>query len=258
MYPPFNACIYCARSDLPLSREHIIPYALGGNLVIPRASCPAHSAITSQIELEVSRMAYGYQRAVLGAPSRRKGRHTATLGRRVAVTGKSVDGQDVTVQVPISEIPPYEIVLHLPTPGILRGGDPNALGAPRIETVIPESNPLRRLRQKLGLDELSTPVMSFPITGFMRMLAKIGHAYLMAELGPTRYESHVCPFILGEIAEAWYRVGGYEPPAPQSATALSFRIVNSEVGELLVVDVSLRMFPRLPRYQVVCGKLRSD
>ena len=90
------------------------------------------------------------------------------------------------------------------------------------------------------------------------MIAKIGHAYLMAEVGPGRYESHVCAFILGNISEAWYRVGGYEPPASQVSPALSYRVIPSSAGNLLAVDVSLAVFPRLPRYQVVCGRLRSE
>lgn len=258
MYPPFNACLYCGRTNLPLSREHIIPYALGGQLTIPRASCPEHAAITSQFEREVAQRAYGYQQAAAGAPTRRKGRHAAALNRRITVTGKTPQGQDIAVQVPVSDLPPYECVLHLPQPGILRGAEPSASGNPRMEVVIPESNSLRRLRQRFGLSELNTPVMSFPITGFMRMIAKIGHAYLMAELGPSRYESHVCSFILGDIKEAWYRVGGYQPPASQSSTALSYRLVPSPFGRLVVVDVSLAVFPRLPRYQVACGRLRSQ
>jgi len=43
-----------------------------------------------------------------------------------------------------------------------------------MEAVIPQSSPLRLLRQHLGLSELNTPVMSFPITAFMRMIAKPG------------------------------------------------------------------------------------
>jgi len=258
MYPPFNACIYCGRADQPLSREHIIPYALGGQLTIPRASCPEHAVVTSQFEREVAQMAYGYLRAVIGAPSRRKDRHKATLASRVTVTGKNLRGEEVAIQVPISHIPPYEFVLNLPQPGILRGAEPSATGEVSFDTFLPHSNPLRKLRERLGLSEINTPVMSFPVTGFMRMIAKIGHAYLMAELGPGRYESDVRDFILGDTSEAWYRVGGYEPPASQVSPALSYRVIPSPSGNLLAVDISLAVFPRLPRYQVVCGRLRSE
>jgi len=253
VYPPHDSCIYCGQRAEPLSREHIIPYALGGQLTLPRASCTEHAAITSQVEREVAQMAYGYARAVAGAPTRRKGKHARTLARRIEVTGLTIEGMEASALVPIAELPPYDFTLLLPPPGILRGEEPDAPGHPRMEFHIPESNPLHRLRKRLGWKEVNTPVMSFPITGFMRMLAKIGHAFATAELRPEKYSPELCPFILGDMARTWYYVGGFDPPQAQSRTSLSYRLEECAERTLVIVDVSLHVLPRLPRYQVVCG-----
>jgi hypothetical protein len=41
VYPPVGRCIYCFSSDCDLGDEHIIPQALGGNIILQRACCPA-------------------------------------------------------------------------------------------------------------------------------------------------------------------------------------------------------------------------
>lgn len=46
-------CIYCRKSDIVLSEEHIIPYGLNGNQVLLNASCEDCSKITSAFEGDV-------------------------------------------------------------------------------------------------------------------------------------------------------------------------------------------------------------
>jgi len=255
MYPPLNRCIYCGTVEDPLSREHIIPYALGGKLVIPRASCPEHASITSQVELEVTRMGYGYHRATVGAPTRRPGRHAEVLSSTVEVSGKDPSGATVTRTVPIAQIPPYQVIPRLSPPGVLAGRPAGADGSFRLETHIPESNPLRRLRERLGLIEICSPVRSFPFTPFARMLAKIAHCFAVAELGSSAFSSRLLPLILGEPDTQFYLVGELDPVERQSKSALRHRVVEVNDERWLVVEISLHILPHLPRYQVACGVL---
>src|SRR3954447_14879910 len=39
VYPPVGFCIYCGTRKGDLRRENIIPFGLGGNLILPKASC---------------------------------------------------------------------------------------------------------------------------------------------------------------------------------------------------------------------------
>jgi 5-methylcytosine-specific restriction endonuclease McrA len=51
---PARVCIYCGRTD-GLTEEHVVPFALGGNLIIPDASCPSCRDMTSAFETKVLR-----------------------------------------------------------------------------------------------------------------------------------------------------------------------------------------------------------
>ncbi len=77
-YSPIRECIYCGVTKLPagVSRftdEHVIPLALGGNLVLREASCTACARIINkQIETPVLFKEWGYLRIKRGFPSRNK------------------------------------------------------------------------------------------------------------------------------------------------------------------------------------------
>src|SRR5688572_14323585 len=51
-YRDVGLCIYCGNSE-GLTREHAIPFALNGDLVLPAASCKKCSEITSAFETKV-------------------------------------------------------------------------------------------------------------------------------------------------------------------------------------------------------------
>lgn len=59
-YPPVGHCIYCSGTD-NLTREHIVPFGLNRNAVLPAASCARCRQITSAFEFQVLR---GPMRAV--------------------------------------------------------------------------------------------------------------------------------------------------------------------------------------------------
>lgn len=203
-------------------------------------------------------MAYGYYRAVSKSPSRKKKRLAEILSRQVEVTGTRHDGTRVTQKVDIKELPPYEIIFRLEEPGILCGRSPGAVVSPRSEVNIPDEKPLRKLRERLGLAKLNSPVMTFPLTSFVRTLAKIGHAYVMAEFGPKKVSSELAPIVLGDLGKEFYLVGGFDPELPQKDSPLQHRIDRISGDSWLVVEISLHFFPRLPRYQVVCGKVAVE
>ncbi len=65
-------CIYCLKTNCELSDEHVVPFSLGGDVLLPKASCSKCATITSQFELQVARKILGSYRTRTGAPTRPK------------------------------------------------------------------------------------------------------------------------------------------------------------------------------------------
>src|SRR5438094_687329 len=60
--PPLNKCIYCGSKD-NLSDEHVIPFFLYGQWILPLASCDNCATITSRCETSVARGHFGQMRS---------------------------------------------------------------------------------------------------------------------------------------------------------------------------------------------------
>jgi hypothetical protein len=87
----------------------------------------------------------------------------------------------------------------------------------------------------------------------LRALAKIAHSFACAERRPASFEPTVPPLILGEPVSATYFVGGFVPELEQDGKPVGLREEQRNGRTLLVAEISLHFFPKLPRYQVVCG-----
>ena len=115
-YPPAGRCIYCNKTSGPLSREHIIPYALGGRLTLPKATCPVCQKITCRIEDFVARRWLGRFRKRLTLPSQtRKSRQETDFDVRVHHHGGAIK----MVNVDIEDYPRILGLPVLPEPAML-------------------------------------------------------------------------------------------------------------------------------------------
>lgn len=72
-YQPVGRCIYCGTAEEPLSDEHILPFALGGNLILPKASCETHRKTTQRIERTCATKMFGAYRVRVGGPTQNPG-----------------------------------------------------------------------------------------------------------------------------------------------------------------------------------------
>ena len=70
--PTKGCCIYCGKTDVKLTDEHFLPFSLGGQHVIEKASCHACADITKTFEQHVARDMWGDARNSYNAPSRRR------------------------------------------------------------------------------------------------------------------------------------------------------------------------------------------
>src|SRR5450759_2184663 len=78
---PVGSCIYCAKPE-GLTDEHIVPLGLGGNFILPKASCKKCNAITSAFELKVLRGFMLDARTAGQFPTRRRKQRPTTLPLR--------------------------------------------------------------------------------------------------------------------------------------------------------------------------------
>jgi hypothetical protein len=86
VYKPVGRCIYCgelhySKTGRPakLHDEHIIPFAFGGNLLLPEASCSECEKITSGFETHCVENMVRYTREHLGLRARRHRRRRKHL-----------------------------------------------------------------------------------------------------------------------------------------------------------------------------------
>jgi hypothetical protein len=120
---PSGTCIYCGTTEFrpgdkrPLSDEHIVSGALGGNFVLPEASCQKCAEYTSGVESAVLNDLFWAARHKLKLRSSTRNRR-----RRDFKFSTVVGGQEVILRLPLDMHP---TVLFMPSffaPGILTSG----------------------------------------------------------------------------------------------------------------------------------------
>ena len=83
---PANRCIYCGVTE-GLTDEHVIPYALWGTLVYPKASCRRCAQVTSDIERKILRGEMLGGRTIGKAPTRHPKRRFKVHQQRLKYNG---------------------------------------------------------------------------------------------------------------------------------------------------------------------------
>lgn len=196
-------CIYCGNTSGPLSDEHIIPYALRGNMILPEASCEPCAAITSLVERRVLRGFMLDARTVGNFPTRRKKERPQTI--RVSL----LDAAGATIE---REVPVSEGFAFLVLPTFVGAAVLSARPATRGITVTGQET-LHFGRQVDAVAKLhgATGVRinaQIPAGEFAKFLAKIAYAYYVAEFGVfPRDETPLLSLITGEADDPGSWVG---------------------------------------------------
>jgi len=227
-YPSIGRCIYCGDSQGILTDEHIIPYGLVGNgIVFEKASCPVCAKVTSSIERTVLRTCLGTFRARTEAPTRRPKKRVTTVevkALRISAQTKETIGEVATFKLPIGDFPRTFTALKLPPPGLM-------LGQPPSRDVISSSVPLfdpeemhtffeKHLPPAAPGEGVALEIGKVNKSAFIRMIAKIAHAYAVAEEGADAFVPLLPDIILGRADTYAYLVGGDEE-TPRDPTAIS-------------------------------------
>jgi hypothetical protein len=255
---PVNVCIYCGHTQT-LSDEHVVPFALGGHLVLPKASCGSCASITSGFERQVLRGFMLNARATGQFPTRRPKQRPKSIPLEVK-RGDRVE----SIDLPLSE---SLGLLQLPRlqPCSFLAGRPPVNGAiiVGLET-IGFGKPPEDVAANLGAKELTDRV-TVDVPAFVRMLAKIGYSYAVASHGPYPLsEVPVLPLILGNVDDGSTWVGSSEylldveaeRPAHALGLVASSTVINNTAEQILVARVKLFASSGATGYEVVVRRSR--
>ena len=262
VFPAVHRCIYCGRhgKNIKLGDEHIVPFGLGGKLVLPKASCDRCGKITgATIERQCLRNMFGQLRIRSNYPTRRKKERPETLPMSV-----ETEGRIEFVEAPVNRRPHATIMFAFPRPGILAGLTPEESANVRLPGLwfYGQQDEAARLWTKENYPDAKRhgAVASFHPVLFQKMLAKIAHSFAVAEIGYGKFNPLLPKAIIGEAPwQPGYLVGGNpnEPPPSEYINEIGFRNQVSIKGQPYLV-VRIRLFANLgaPTYYVVVSDLR--
>ncbi len=255
-YPPVGRCIYCGNSGGPLTDEHIVPLGLGGNLVLPKASCKACQDITRDIEGVCLGKMLGPFRVRVDTPSRRRKKRPKELTTSVLYLDRSIRHEkaavgDAPISLTLPIFEPPDILRNLPPVTGFRG----LKGWSFVSGWDFKDQWHRRGSQGLLAGQFQPAL-------FCRMLAKIGHAFAVADQGLESFIPLLPKVIRGDGDAISYLVGGdSDIPAPELGEPGARPLINLHLhvytnnGRQFLV-VSIRLFPTLetPKYHTVVGE----
>jgi hypothetical protein len=221
---------------------------------VPKASCPKHREATSKVEDFILRRYLCALRSHLSLPSRkpqhRPDGYELTLRRA---------GHSWTQKVMLADHPGFvRFMMFVDPPGKV-AGRARVQETWSVRFIDAEIFPDTTARlARLGADSFEDKVT---INGMAlaRLIAKIGHAFSVAELGFNAFEELYVSHLVTAEARDWnYWVGGYDRGRNVAARELhELRFLRR--GDDLSVIVHL-LVPYCPRYsyEVIVGRLRPD
>lgn len=253
-FEPVGRCIYCSATDVKLTKEHIIPKALNGTMILPAASCEKCADITKKFEQTVSRGIYGFLRIKRGYQTRRKKERPSQL----PITITTSSGKTKTVNINVSDYPSVYLTVALPPPGILTDAPLSTLNPELHVSLVGDPKEVSKLLSVHGGMNASVSFNHFFAWGdFSRQLAKIAHGYLVASLGFEGYIPLLPDLILGRSDYLSHYVGGFGQSEGMVLLAphISINLVLHGTEHYLVAYIHLMPAAKMPTYQVVAAKI---
>lgn len=259
-------CIYCKKSDVPLSEEHIIPYGLNGNQVLLEASCSECSKITSAFEGDVLGRAFILPR--LGFKMR--SRHGKNKDKKITVTLEQ-DSNTSFIEIPAEDCPILFMMPIFKSPEIIdnRPHQQGIQGTGSFYSNEIRGVPKERLRERYGPGKIGVNI-SYNPNSFARMLAKIAYGFAVAHFGINDIEDlGIVSAIKGETDDIGKWVGCVttdEKFAPntvlhswQLGIESSYEIdaPKETVTGRLTYKISLFSLFGTPEYTVVVGNIKN-
>jgi hypothetical protein len=267
-FSPVGACIYCGATS-GLTREHIVPFALGGRLVLPDASCPQCSKATSGFELRLLRSPNWWPlRRALNLSSRRARAQPDSFAVEVTAAGITR-----VADIKVANYPLVVVVLdfdpptHLTGAPIPQGGDEHAIAQRMYALPIGGFQFAWGVEARFptGLVATKTEVtfrVDISAQDLARFLAKVALGWGVAQYGLAAFEQiYVRDLIVGPSREPNRWVGGCALKPKFDDRSLHL-VTDTRVGRDVVVFIQLFRPPpggeAPPVYQVVVGQLHAQ
>ena len=225
-------------------------------MVLPKASCLEDAKITSGVELFCSRAMLGPMRIRMRLPTRRPKERPTHLQLEYELR----DGQPEKGSfVPVDEFPAALLGFRFAAPGLLRGQPPanDFDDAELVARFIGDDG------QKGGASTgRKVKIGTINQLTFARLLAKIGHAYAVAQLGINGFKPLLPDLILGKSTEASWLVGGDASGIPlldeEGLHSIHLQNCLHDGVKYVLVAIRLFAFAGMPRYHVVVGEALPD
>ena len=255
-YPPVGRCLYCGtvgETGRTLTDEHVIPFALGGSVVLPEASCHKCAKVTGAFEAKVLRGGLRSIKERAGLSSRSKTR-PATLPL-FCVNGD----ENRRVDVALEDYPAVVILPHFVGPQIAPFADSPAV-SDQPWLFVPQMD-AAALREKYGISSWASNQMDS--ISFGRMLAKIAHGFAVALQGLDSFVPFLPDLILNDRGHEFLRFIGSMDSFGQVAGGDIihwFQLVAEVAGGQRYLTCHLRLFDSFgaPTYRIVVGQLQTD
>jgi hypothetical protein len=238
-----------------LTDEHIIPLALGGNLVLPKASClDCAAVINKQIETPVLFKEWGYLRIKRQFPSRSKRRKGVSRREHITLTSRRGHPMRVPILDYSCPVPLYKFKEARILSGMPRGDDNYHWTMEMLSSAEEEERMLRKFPEWNRQHSFRAQPFEFA-----RLLAKIAFSYTVAEYGLGGFTPLVHDLILGRSEDYFQTVGGTmeaQPAIPGGDHVINIKVLfRSPTQARLIVDVRLFSQIRTPAYHVVVGEI---
>jgi len=203
-YPHLGRCAYCTATE-NLSKEHIIPLGLGGQLVLLASSCERCRQATSKVETFALQKYLSPLRSFLSLPSRKPSERPD--GYKLTL---SANGRRWTQKVPLHKHPGVIKFVMFDPPGRIAGRPPKqpTYNVRLVDAeIFPDKDArLRRLGADTAIDQVAVNALAIA-----RMIAKIAHSYAVAKIGLDAFEMTYLNEVIRRGAEDWnYWVGGFD------------------------------------------------
>ena len=255
VFPGIGRCIYCLSSS-NLGDEHIIPQALGGNVILQAASCKdCERIIGAGVERRLTHKTYGMF-AALRLRMEYKSKRPKERPKSLPFLVTGADGIERKIDVPASKVPKFwTTAITLGPPGIIAGVDPKSLVLISVYTMYDPND----MAYFSNIGNSVKLIGSGDVRDLFRLFAKIAHGFAVAIYGIDSFVPWLPEFILGDdTCNLQYYVAGYENKIPDLAGdhKISIGTVESDPNILMA---SVRLFCKFgaPEYDVAVGRLRK-
>ena len=240
VYPGFGRCIYCGSDGGTegLRDEHIMPFCLGGNAIIEKASCKACEAITSYLDGYMGRRVFYELRVHSGIQTRNPKDRPTHLNATLQVAG------ELEVRSFPAKEQPYAVAMPIwDFPGVLvarkiTAGFPNE--GKHFLYYVPPSLQAEIPRGQFLVNAANNT------TTFARAIMKIAYCHTVAEIGLAGFRRLVSPqIILGQYPYVSHFVGCklQNPPPPLPSNQMHM-VQRSTIafGRMKLIMQSVRLF----------------